>query len=130
MADSVFYATGRRKAARARVWIFHGQKGMTINGKDSLEYLKRQDLKDLVVQPLKISQMEEQFRVRVDALGGGVAGQAGAIRLGIARALLKFDEKLRPMMRKAGYLTRDPREKERKKFSHKGARKSFQYTKR
>ena len=130
MPDAVYYATGRRKAAVARVWLFPGQKGILLNGQESAQYLKRGNLQVLVEQPLKLTQLLDQFRVRAKIHGGGVAGQAGAICLGIARALVKYDEKLQPALRQAGFLTRDPREKERKKFGRKGARRSFQYTKR
>ena len=129
MAEN-FYATGRRKRSIARVWIFPGQKGITINGQEFSEYLKRANLEVIVQQPLKLAQLVDQFRVRAEVHGGGIAGQAGAVRLGIARALLVHDEKLRTTMRQGGFLTRDPREKERKKFGRKGARRSFQYTKR
>ena len=129
MAEN-FYATGRRKRSIARVWIFPGQKGITINGQEFSEYLKRANLEVIVQQPLKLAQLVDQFRVRAEVHGGGIAGQAGAVRLGIARALLVHDEKLRTTMRQGGFLTRDPREKERKKCGRKGARKRFQYTKR
>ena len=124
------YATGRRKEAVARVWLFQGQKGISVNGQELGEYLKRVNLQVLVEQPLKTSQMGEQFGIRAQVRGGGLAGQAGAIRLGISRALIKYDEKLRSVLRKGNFLTRDPREKERKKPGRKGARKRFQYTKR
>ena len=130
MSKPVFYATGRRKEAIARVWIFPGEKGMTVNGASLAGYLKRANLQVLVEQPLKATQMMDQFRIRTKVAGGGLAGQAGAIRLGIARALVRYDEKLKPALRKHGFLTRDPRAKERKKPGRKGARKSFQYTKR
>ncbi len=130
MPDSSFYATGRRKNAIARIWLFHGEKGFTINGEEQAHYLKRGNLQMIVEQPLKASQLIDQFRIRAKVAGGGVAGQAGAIRLGIARALVRYDENLRPVMRRGGYLTRDPRKKERKKPGRKGARKRFQYTKR
>ena len=130
MPEPSYYATGRRKGAIARVWLFPAQKGISVNSRDLADYLRRENLKVLVEQPLKDTQLLEQFRVRADVKGGGSAGQAGAIRLGIARALVRYDEKLRPVLRRGGYLTRDPRKKERKKPGHKGARKSFQYTKR
>jgi small subunit ribosomal protein S9 len=130
MSDDVFYATGRRKSAVARVWVFPGQKGFTINGKEPLQYLKRSDLQVMVEQPLKAIRLASQFRVRANVHGGGLVGQAGAVRLGISRALVQFDEKLRSRLRHEGFLTRDSREKERKKFGRKGARRSFQYTKR
>lgn len=128
--NTPFYATGRRKNAIARVWIFPGQKGFTVNGQETHAYLQRPNLEMMVEQPLKAAQGSEQFRVRAEVHGGGIAGQAGAIRLGVARALVAYDAKLRSAMRAAGLMSRDPREKERKKFGRKGARKRFQYTKR
>ena len=125
-----YYATGRRKAAVARVWIFPGQKGITVNGKKSPEYLRRDSLQMNVEAPLKLTQLLDQFRVRAIVHGGGLAGQAGAVRLGISRALLQHDEKLRSTLRCGWFLSRDPREKQRKKPGRKGARKNFQYTKR
>jgi len=127
---AVYYGTGRRKEAIARVWIFSGPKGISINGAEALDYLKRVNLQVLVEQPLKATQLLDQFRIRANVHGGGMAGQAGAVRLGIARALVSYDENLRPVLRKGGFLTRDPRGKERKKPGRKGARRSFQYTKR
>ncbi len=129
-SSSSVYATGRRKSAIARVWIFPGQKGFTVNGQDSEKYLKRANLQMLVDQPLKTANLHGQVRVRARVEGGGVAGQAGAIRLGIARALVNFNPEMRSAMRKGGFMTRDPREKERKKPGRKGARRSFQFTKR
>lgn len=130
MANQSYYATGRRKRATARVWLFQGEKGMMINGKDSLVFLENDQLQMLVDQPLKSVNLIDQFRVRATVSGGGHAGQADAIRMGIARALVSYDEKLRSPLRRGGFLTRDPREKERKKPGRKGARRSFQYTKR
>jgi small subunit ribosomal protein S9 len=130
MPQTALYATGRRKRAIARVWLFQGQKGFTVNGQELSDYLKRANLKMLAEQPLKTAGMLDQFRVRAAVHGGGIAGQAGAISLGIARALLVHDAKLRSPLRQGGFLTRDPREKERKKPGRKGARKRFQYTKR
>ncbi|OQA56292.1 MAG: 30S ribosomal protein S9 [Candidatus Omnitrophica bacterium ADurb.Bin277] len=130
MATASIYATGRRKSAIARVWIFPGQKGFTVNGQDSDKYLKRANLQMLVEQPLKSVNLLGQVRVRARVEGGGTAGQAGAIRLGIARALLSLSPESRSTLRQGGYLTRDPREKERKKAGRKGARRRFQYTKR
>lgn len=130
MATAPIYATGRRKSAIARVWLFPGQKGFTVNGQDSDKYLKRANLQMLVEQPLKAVNLLGQVRVRARVEGGGTAGQAGAIRLGIARALLELNADSRSTLRQGGYLTRDPREKERKKPGRKGARRRFQYTKR
>jgi len=124
------YATGRRKTAIARVWVFPGQKGFKINGQDSDKYLKRANLQMLVDQPLKAASLLGQVRVRARVEGGGVAGQAGAVQLGIARALVGLNPEMRSTMRKGGFMTRDPREKERKKPGRKGARRSFQFTKR
>lgn len=125
-----YYATGRRKGAIARVWLFAGQKGIVINDADSREYLQRASLQLIVEQPFKSTQLGENFKVKAHVHGGGKAGQAGAVRLGISRALLAYDEKLRSLLRKSGFLTRDPRKKERKKPGRKSARRSFQYTKR
>jgi len=125
-----YYATGRRKNAIARVWLVEGEQGIEVNGRQLDAYLQRPNLQMLVEEPLKASQVFDRIRIRALVKGGGMAGQAGAIRLGVARALFKFDEKLHPVLRRGGFLTRDPRKKERKKFGHKGARKSFQYTKR
>lgn len=130
MPQTSLYATGRRKNAIARVWIFPGQQGFEINGRKHSEYLQRPVLEMIVEQPVKASQLSETFRIRAEVCGGGTAGQAAAIRLGVARALVGYDEKLRPALRQAGLMTRDPRKKERKKFGRKGARKRFQYTKR
>lgn len=129
-ATGTYRATGRRKEAVARVRLTHGKKGIWLNGREAGEYLKREALKMIVEQPLKETHLLDQFLVRADIIGGGMAGQAGAVRLGIARALVAYDEKLRQVLRRNGFLTRDPREKERKKFGRKGARRSFQYTKR
>lgn len=129
-STSYFYATGRRKSAIARVWLYPNEKGMTINGKDSGTYLTRSVLCQVVEMPLKAVQLDDRFRIRAKVHGGGISGQAGALSLGIARALLQYDENLRKALRKNGFLTRDPREKERKKFGRKGARRGFQFTKR
>jgi len=130
MATTSIYATGRRKSAIARVWLFPGQKGFTVNGQASDKYLKRANLQMIVEQPLKAMNLLGQVRVRARVEGGGTAGQAGAIRLGIARALLGLNAESRSPLRRGGYLTRDPREEERKKAGRKGARRRFQYTKR
>jgi small subunit ribosomal protein S9 len=129
MPETTYYATGRRKTSIARVWLKAG-KGITINGRESMDYLKRGNLQMIIEQPLQTTQMIEKFQVKANVHGGGIAGQAGAIRLGIARALMSYDQNLKSPLRQAGYMTRDPREKERKKPGHKGARKRFQYTKR
>lgn len=126
----VIYATGRRKESIARVWLFPGEKGFTINGQDSAKYLKRANLQMIVEQPLKAAKPKEDVRIRARVEGGGISGQAGAVRLGISRALVKLDERSKPTLRRGGFLTRDPRQKERKKYGQKGARRGFQFTKR
>ena len=124
-------AVGRRKTAVARVRVFpNGNGTITVNGRDSNTYFGRGTLTDVIRQPLRLLDMGGNFTVTVKVVGGGVSGQAGAIRHAIARALVKIDEALRPQMRQAGYLTRDPRAKERKKYGLKRARKAPQYTKR
>ena len=127
---SIHYATGRRKEAIARVWLEDGQKGLQINDRSFENYFPREADRIRIQEPLKVANFTDRFGVRAIVKGGGPTGQAAAVRLGIARALVKFDENLRPALRKGGLLTRDPRAKERKKYGHKGARRSFQYTKR
>jgi small subunit ribosomal protein S9 len=124
------YGTGRRKSAIARVWITPGEGNISINGRDFKEYLGRPVLEILVRSPLVELQMDGRFNVQATAKGGGITGQAGAIRLGIARALLEYDDGLRKELRGAGYLTRDPRVKESKKYGRKKARRGFQFVKR
>jgi small subunit ribosomal protein S9 len=126
----VVQATGRRKRAVARVSLSLGQGVITVNGKPVDEYFPRPQLLQMVRQPLEATQSGSRFDVRVKAEGGGVTGQAGAVRHGIARALLAVDESLKETLRKNGFLTRDPREKESKKYGRKRARKRFQYSKR
>ncbi len=128
--NPTYYATGRRKESIARIQMALGQPGIWVNGRELKTYLNRENLRVLVEQPLKDAQLLDRFKISANVHGGGLACQAGAIRLGIARALVAYDEKLRPVLRRGGYMTRDPREKERKKPGRKGARKSFQYTKR
>lgn len=125
-----YYATGRRKRAIARVWLSPGSEAHSVNGHELGAYLKRKNLQVLVENPLKFAKLEGQFSIQAIVKGGGIAGQAGALQLGVARAILKHDEALRPVLRGEGFLTRDPREKERKKYGRKGARRSFQFTKR
>lgn len=124
------YGTGRRKSAIARVWLSPGEGNITINGRDFKEYLGRPVLEILVRSPLVHLQMDGRYDVKATAAGGGITGQAGAIRLGIARALLELDEGLRKELRAGGYLTRDPRIKESKKYGRKKARRGFQFVKR
>lgn len=131
MNDSdVIQATGRRKRAIARVSLTLGQGVITVNKKPFEEYFPRPQLQQIVRQPLEATQSLSRFDVQVKAEGGGVTGQAGAVRHGIARALVALDESLKEALRKQGLLTRDPREKESKKYGRKRARKRFQFSKR
>ena len=131
MASSQFnHGTGRRKTAIARVRLMPGEGRVMINEKTPLQYLGRRALEMVVMQPLRVTDTTRRFDVSVKVEGGGVGGQAGAVALGLARALVEFDEALRPPLKKAGLLTRDSRMKERKKYGLKRARKAPQYTKR
>jgi small subunit ribosomal protein S9 len=130
MAEKKFYGTGRRKTAIARVWLKPGSGEVNINRLNMDEYFRRETLKMIVMQPLQLVNMQDKYDVVVNVRGGGASGQAGAIRHGISRALLQADEELRPALRQAGFLTRDSREKERKKYGQKGARARFQFSKR
>ena len=123
-------ATGRRKSAVARVRIIPGDGAVMVNNRSPSEYFGRRDLETVVTQPLRVTDTMGRFSVNIKVIGGGVAGQAGAVCHGIARALVAADPDLRPVLKKAGLLTRDPREKERKKYGLKRARKAPQYTKR
>ena len=125
-----FYGTGRRKSSVARVRIYNGTGKITINERDIDDYFGLETLKLIVRQPLVLTETSEKFDVVCRVNGGGVTGQAGAIRHGIARALLQVNEELRPELKKAGFLTRDPRMKERKKYGLKGARRAPQFSKR
>jgi small subunit ribosomal protein S9 len=125
-----FHGTGRRKRGIARVRLTLGQGVITINSKPMDDYFPRPSLQQIVRQPLDVTQSASRFDVSVKCTGGGVAGQAGAVRHGIARALLEMDESLREPLRRNGLLTRDPREKESKKYGRKRARKRFQFSKR
>lgn len=131
MIDSnTFQGTGRRKRSIARVRLTLGQGVITVNKKPLDEYFPRPSLQQIVRQPLEATQSGSRFDINVKAEGGGIAGQAGAVRHGIARALLLMDETLRETLRRNGLLTRDPREKESKKYGRKRARKRFQFSKR
>ena len=125
-----FYGTGRRKSSVARVRLVPGNGQIIVNGKDSKDYFCKKTLEMIIRQPLVLTETEGRFDVLVNAHGGGTTGQAGAVRLGIARALLKADAEYRPALKKAGFLTRDPRMKERKKYGLKGARRAPQFSKR
>ena len=128
--QDLFGGTGRRKRAIARVRMTLGQGVMTINNKSVEDYFGRESLVQIARQALEATQTSTRFDVNVKAIGGGMAGQAGAVRHGVARALLDMDEALRETLRKNGLLTRDPREKESKKYGRKRARKRFQFSKR
>ena len=129
-AKPYFYGTGRRKSSVARVRLFPGTGSIIINGKDIDEYFGLETLKLIVRQPLAATETAEKFDIEATVVGGGMTGQAGAIRHGIARALLKVDENYRGTLKAAGYLTRDPRMKERKKYGLKAARRAPQFSKR
>ena len=130
MATSYFWGTGRRKNAVARVHLAAGEGKFLINGREPAEYLPRHNWLSSANAPLVVTGLEGHVDVVVSAQGGGLTGQSGAISLGIARALLKLNPDLRPVLKKAGLLTRDPRMVERKKFGQKGARAKFQFSKR
>ena len=130
MASVKYYGTGRRKKSIARVYLTPGTGKITINKRDIDDYFGLETLKVVVRQPLVATETLEKFDVLVNVHGGGFTGQAGAIRHGIARALLKADAEFRPTLKKAGYLTRDPRMKERRKYGLKAARRAPQFSKR
>lgn len=130
MAKSQYYGTGRRKKSIARVRLLPGNGKITINNRDIDEYFGLETLKVIVKQPLTLTKTIDKFDVVTNVAGGGFTGQAGAIRHGIARALLEADEEYKPILKKAGFLTRDPRMKERKKYGLKGARRAPQFSKR
>ena len=130
LASERYYGTGRRKSSVARVYLMPGSWKITINKKDMDDYFGLETLKIIVRQPLEATNMTDKFDILVNVKGGGFTGQAGAIRHGIARALNKYDLDLRPTLKKAGYLTRDPRMKERKKYGLKKARRAPQFSKR
>lgn len=129
-ATEEFIATGRRKTAVARVRMSAGTGKITVNGRELTNYFVSDEQQGLVTQPLKVAESTDKFDVKVNVVGGGPVGQAGATRHGIARALLKVDAEHRPALKAEGLLTRDPRMKERKKYGQPGARKRYQYSKR
>ena len=128
--SSYFYGTGRRKSSVARVRVYPGTGKITINDRDIDDYFGLETLKLIVRQPLALTDNLDKFDIVCTVAGGGVTGQAGAIRHGVSRALLEFDAELRPALKKAGFLTRDPRMKERKKYGLKAARRAPQFSKR
>ena len=130
MAQVQYFGTGRRKSSVARVRLIPGDGKITINGKEADSYFPREYLRVHAQEPLEVAGAASRFDVLVDVKGGGTTGQAGAIRMGIARALLQSDEEMRPLLKKAGFLRRDPRMKERLKYGLKKARKAPQFSKR
>ena len=129
-AAEAFYGTGRRKSSIARVYVKPGKGNITVNKRDLNDYFGLETLKVVVRQPLVALDAVEKYDINVTVKGGGTTGQAGAIRHGIARALCRADEEFRPVLKKAGFLTRDPRMKERKKYGLKAARRAPQFSKR
>ncbi len=125
-----YYATGRRKTSIAKVWLTLGNGQIKINGRDLKDYFPRPVLQILSTRPLTLTGSVGRFNIEVQAEGGGLSGQAGAMALGIARSLLKIDDSMRSVLKKAGLLTRDPRMKERKKYGQRSARARFQFSKR
>ncbi len=130
MKGTYYNATGRRKNAIARVWLAPGAGTIEVNDKGLLDYFKRDTLKMIIEQPLEVTGNQGKWDIKAHVEGGGLTGQAGALLLGIARALVKANEDLRPQLRRNGFLTRDPRMVERKKYGRPGARKRFQFSKR
>jgi len=130
LADYKYYGTGRRKESIARVFLSEGTGKITVNKKPYDEYFTVEVLKNVVVQPLVDTETTGKYDALITVKGGGFTGQAGAVRHGLARALVEADPELRPILKKAGYLTRDPRMKERKKYGLKGARRAPQFSKR
>jgi len=130
LATTEYYGTGRRKTSTARVFLRPGKGTITVNHKPIESSFPAESLRLTIRQPLVVTETSERFDVLATTAGGGVAGQAGALRLGISRALVEYDAELRSRLRKAGLLTRDPRAKERKKYGMAGARKRFQFSKR
>ncbi|MDH3745636.1 MAG: 30S ribosomal protein S9 [Acidobacteriota bacterium] len=130
MSELQYYGTGRRKTAKARVFLRPGSGGMQVNGREFKDFFPSPTLRMIVRQPLSITETAEKFDIYVTVEGGGSAGQAGAIRHGISRALVEFNGELRERLKGAGLMTRDSRKKERKKYGQKGARARFQFSKR
>jgi small subunit ribosomal protein S9 len=131
MAEDRYYATGKRKTTIARVWLRPGGEGkIEVNKRTFDDYFPRETLRMIIMQPLELTNTVGQFDVHVNVKGGGMSGQAGAVRHGISKALLLYNEKYRDVLKKAGFITRDPRVKERKKYGRRGARARFQYSKR
>ena len=125
-----YYATGRRKTSIAKVWLTLGSGKVVINGRELKDYFPQPVLQILAIRPLTLTGSDSRFNVNVMVEGGGLSGQAGAMALGISRSLIKIDENLKPLLKKARLLTRDPRMKERKKYGQRSARARFQFSKR
>ncbi len=130
MSQDFFYGTGKRKTAVARTRLYPGTGKFEVNGRSLEEYFPRETLRMIIKQPLRLLNLEGKFDIKVNVKGGGISGQAEAIRHGISRALLEYDPELRKPLKKAGFLTRDARVKERKKYGQPKARKKFQFSKR
>lgn len=130
MRVASFNAVGRRKLSTARVRMLPGEGNVVVNKMPLLDYFKRETLKMIIEQPLQLTETLGKYDIHANVVGGGLTGQAGAVRHGIARALLKINDEFRKKLKVAGFLTRDPRMKERKKYGQKGARKRFQFSKR
>jgi small subunit ribosomal protein S9 len=130
MADIQYYGTGRRKTSTARVYLRPGTGTITVNKREFNAYFPNEALQMIIRQPLRLTETTEKFDIFVNVLGGGTAGQAGAVRHGITRALMEYNADFRSSLKKAGLVTRDPRQKERKKYGQKGARARFQFSKR
>ncbi len=130
MADINYNATGRRKSSTAQIFLTPGKGNIKVNKREFDDYFPRPTLRMMIRQPLELTGTLNKFDITARINGGGLTGQAGAMRHGISRALLKYDSDLRPKLKKEGFLTRDPREKERKKYGQKGARARFQFSKR
>ncbi len=128
--ENTFYATGKRKNAIARTWITPGNGEISINGRTLEDYFRVYTAKTIISQPLMLTNNQDKFDIKIQVIGGGIMGQAGAIRHGITKALIEFDPDLRSSLKKAGFVRRDPRQKERKKYGQKGARARFQFSKR
>jgi small subunit ribosomal protein S9 len=130
MPATQYYGTGRRKTSTARVWLKPGKGAITVNDRSLDEFFGRETGRMIVRQPLEVAQLGDKFDISVIVAGGGITGQAGAVRHGITRALIAYDEALRKTLRKAGFVTRDAREVERKKVGRRKARRGTQYSKR
>lgn len=130
MSQDFFYGTGKRKTSVSRTRLYNGTGSITVNGRELGDYFPRATLQMIIRQPLKLTKTLEKFNIACRVTGGGLSGQAQAVRHGISRALLEFDPEMRGVLKRAGFLTRDSRVKERKKYGQRGARARFQYSKR